>query len=214
MKKETILDFIGEGASLTIYRELREKAYVYIYNHNETDFSDEGLDVYTNNEFTTFEAAFKLLKRYPLHYLYLAYCHPEYRDIVADGIVYKLNHHYDKVEPVFDNQHEFEQKLNLRFEFKKENTPSKFYYITIKAVFQDYQNESNSSQSKPTEPWLKTNDNEYFTCDKLEGTIEILYNSILVKDNEGQLVKIYPSDKFIVELSTIYTSKSYWEIRD
>ena len=214
MKKETILEFIGEGASLTIYRELREKAYVYIYNHNETDFSDEGLDVYTNNEFTTFEAAFKLLKRYPLHYLYLAYCQPEYREIVANEIVCKLNNDYEKVEPFFNNQDEFEQKLNVRFQFKKENTPSEFYYITIKSVFQDYQNESNSSQSKPTEPWLKNKDNEYFTYDKLEGTIEILYNSILVKDNEGQLVKIYPSDKFIVELSTIYTSKSYWEIID
>lgn len=214
MKKETILDFIGEGASLTIYRELREKAYVYIYNHNETDFSDEGLDVYRNNEFTTFEAAFKLLKRYPLHYLYLAYCHPEYRDIVANEIVYKLNNDYEKVEPFFNNQDEFEQKLNVRFQFKKENTPSGFYYITIKSVFQNYQNESNSSQSEPTEPWLKNTVNECYTCDKYEGTIEILYNSILVKDNEGQLVKIYPSDKFIVELSSIYTSKSYWEIRD
>ena len=151
---------------------------------------------------------------YTLHYLYLAYCHPEYREIVANEIVCKLNNDYEKVEPFFNNQDEFEQKLNVRFQFKKENTPSEFYYITIKSVFQDYQNESNSSQSKPTEPWLKNKDNEYFTYDKLEGTIEILYNSILIKDNEGQLVKIYPSDKFIVELSTIYTSKSYWEIID
>ena len=45
MKQECIFEICGEGGSIAIYREKRKTGAVYIYNHNETDFSDEGMNI-------------------------------------------------------------------------------------------------------------------------------------------------------------------------
>ena len=44
----------------------------------------------------------------------------------------------------------------------------------------------------------------------IEGQVEVLYNSILIKDEEGKIEFILPSDKFFIETRAITELKMMW----
>ena len=195
MKKEVVFEIGGEGGSIVIYREERKDKTVYIYDHNETDFSESGLDVAYTNEFNSFEEAFdKLDRQYPWHILYLEKIDAPYIRLVIDKLLIKLNSPDNVFKNEFYSQHQFERQLNTRFQLEKKHVFTGLYEIDATPIVELVSN----SKKIPLKGF------------NIEGQVEVLYNSILIKDEEGKIEFILPSDKFFIETRAITELKMMW----
>jgi len=117
--KEIVFEIGGEGGSIAIYCERDKKGNKFIYNHNEIDFSDEGLSINKSDEYKDFETAFQTINnRYPWHFLYLLTVNDAYKDYVANELINKLNQQ-KVLSGDFQSRTDFEEKLGVEFEFDK-----------------------------------------------------------------------------------------------
>ena len=195
MKKEVVFEIGGEGGSIVIYREERKDKTVYIYDHNETDFSESGLDIAYTNEFNSFEEAFdKLDRQYPWHILYLEKIDAPYIRLVIDKLLIKLNSPDNVFKNEFYSQHQFERQLNTSFQLEKKHVFTGLYQIDATPIVELVSN----SKKIPLKGF------------NIEGQVEVLYNSILIKDEEGKIEFILPSDKFFIETRAITELKMMW----
>ena len=195
MKKEIVFEIGGEGGSIAIHREERKDKTVYIYDHNETDFSESGLDIAYTNEFNSFEEAFdKLDRQYPWHILYLEKIDAPYIRLVIDKLLIKLNSPDNVFKNEFYSQHQFERQLNTSFQLEKKHVFTGLYQIDATPIVELVSN----SKKIPLKGF------------NIEGQVEVLYNSILIKDEEGKIEFILPSDKFFIETRAITELKMIW----
>jgi len=195
MKKEIVFEIGGEGGSIAIHREERKDKTVYIYDHNETDFSESGLDIAYTNEFNSFEEAFdKLDRQYPWHILYLEKIDAPYIRLVIDKLLIKLNSPDNVFKNEFYSQHQFERQLNTSFQLEKKHVFTGLYQIDATPIVELVSN----SKKIPLKGF------------NIEGQVEVLYNSILIKDEEGKIEFILPSDKFFIETRAITELKMMW----
>lgn len=200
MKQECIFEIGGEGGSIAIYREKRKTGTVFIYNHNETDFSDEGLDISKRNEYLHFEDALKLITtKYPIHVLYLDTAHPDFRHEISNGILDHLNDFRGNIvsEVDFYSKYQFENLLDGRFQLDKQNVFAGLHNLSIKPI----------TETSTYSPNL-------FKELNIVGNVEIQYNSLIIKDENNQLAYIFPSDKFIVELLPINKIECLWTFKE
>ncbi len=198
MKQECIFEIGGEGGSIAIYREKRKTGTVYIYNHNETDFSDEGMNIAIKNEYSTFEAAIdKLSEKIPWYCLYLVNVHADYKQVVSIALINKLNALSDLEKGEFEtySKSQFEKMLGVRFELDKQNVFIGVYDLTIKPIEESLSHSSN-----------------LFKELNIVGNVEIQYNSLIIKDENNQMAFIFPSDKFMVELLPVNKTECLWKI--
>lgn len=198
MKQECIVEIGGEGGSLAIYREKRKTGTVFIYNQNETDFTEEGLEISKRNEFHHFEDAFKLITtKYPIHALYLEAVHLDFKQEIINGILNHLNAFNGKIIGEYDfySKNQFEKLLGVRFELDKQNVFTRLYDINIKPL----------DESLANSPSL-------FKELNIVGNVEIQHNSLVIKDSKDQMAFILPSDKFMVELLPAYQTECFWKI--
>ena len=116
-KSEIVFEIGGEGGSISIIRKQIKSKFEFIYKHNEYDFLDEDLSINTETQFENFELAFQTINnKYRIYFLHLSRVHNDYKDYVSDELVNKLNDHDLKLED-FQNQDNFEHKLNVKFVF-------------------------------------------------------------------------------------------------
>ena len=116
-KSEIVFEIGGEGGSISIIRKQIKSKFEFIYKHNEYDFLDEDLSINTETQFENFELAFHTINnKYRIYFLHLSRVHNDYKDYVSDELVNKLNDHDLKLED-FQNQDNFEHKLNVKFVF-------------------------------------------------------------------------------------------------
>jgi len=116
-KTEIVFEIGGEGGSISIIRKQIKSKFEFIYKHNEYDFLDEDLSINTESQFENFELAFQTINnKYKLYFLHLSIVHNDYKDYVSDELVNKLNDNNLELED-FQNQDNFEHKLNVKFVF-------------------------------------------------------------------------------------------------
>ncbi len=116
-KREIVFEIGGEGGSISIIRKQIKSKFEFIYKHNEYDFLDEDLSINIESQFENFELAFQTINnKYRIYFLHLSRVHNDYKDYVSDELVNKLNDHDLKLED-FQNQDNFEHKLNVKFVF-------------------------------------------------------------------------------------------------
>ncbi|MEI8087626.1 MAG: hypothetical protein WCG93_15560 [Paludibacter sp.] len=116
-EKEIVFEIGGEGGSIAIYCERDKNGVKFIYNHNEIDFSDEGLSINKSDVYEDFESAFQIInERYSWHFLYLLTVDDAYKDYVANELINKLNQQ-KVLEDDFQSRSNFEKVLAAKFEF-------------------------------------------------------------------------------------------------
>lgn len=92
MIKEKVFEVGSEGGGLTIWRTKENGEYRFLYNHNEFDPTDSGLDINKKKEYKSFRRAFKLIhNRYEWHNLYLEHIDEKYKNYVLKKLLEKLN---------------------------------------------------------------------------------------------------------------------------
>lgn len=195
--KELLVEFSGEGGSLSIYRFITKKGTYYLSNVSETDFSGEIGDLDFSEFARTFEGAmYPFFDNYPIHCLYPTVVHPEVIPIFKDAFLNYLNNLDEKEKMFFPAQNKYEKVLNCRFELDKSSRFNGLYEIDVTPLF-----ESVAGIDKSPIYRFGT-----------EGQVEIQYNSILIKDAEGKLEFILPADKYVVETRAIYETVISWVI--
>jgi hypothetical protein len=112
-----VLEIGGEGGGIRIFRKRIKTKYVFIYQHNEVDFSGEDLSVNKTTKYDNFESAFhEIVNLYKFYYLYPLTVDVDYRDYVAEELINKLN--LDNVsKSEFLNCYKFEEVLNIKLDF-------------------------------------------------------------------------------------------------
>ncbi|MEI7503136.1 MAG: hypothetical protein WCJ61_07620 [Paludibacter sp.] len=116
-EKEIVFEIGGEGGSIAIYCERDKNGVKFIYNHNEIDFSDEGLSINKSDVYEDFESAFQIInERYSWHFLYLLTVDDAYKEYVSNHLINKLNQQ-KVLSDDFQNRSNFEKRLGVKFEF-------------------------------------------------------------------------------------------------
>lgn len=90
-KIETVMDVLGEGGEMCISRVTKNGKVAFLYNLDETDLTDEGLDVHKNVSYSTFDEAFQCINNYPWHMLYVNIVHKDFANYVSEKLIEKLN---------------------------------------------------------------------------------------------------------------------------
>lgn len=92
MTKVKIFEVGSEGGALTIWRTVENGEHRFLYNHNEFDPTDSGLDIHEINKFKSFGSAFKLIhNRHEWYNLYLEHIDEEYINYLIKKLLEKLN---------------------------------------------------------------------------------------------------------------------------
>ena len=126
-----VFEIGGEGGAIRIFKKRIKTKYVFIYQHNEQDFSDEELSVNKTAKYDSFESAFQQINTlYSIYFLYILTVHKNYKEYVSDQLVKKLNNDNISFED-FNNRERFEEILNIKLCF---NSTKKMWLKSVENI--------------------------------------------------------------------------------
>ena len=230
--KEIVFEILAEGGGLVIERERNQNEEKFICNHSEMDLSDEGLDVRRKKVFESFEHAFqKINSRYDWFMLHLETVHNDYKPYVLEELVKTLN--AKKIAPgeIERSQKNLEKVLNAKLIFDYSPVSNGVQEITVSALtevveykYKDYTKEAAKKDGIKFKPigeiktW--TDETHYFddylysisetTSFKINGTLEISGNTVIIKNEFGQIEYVFPSGKFFVSANPVLSKEKEW----
>lgn len=225
---ETVFEILAEGGSLTIERKRNRNGEKFIYHHNEFDPTDEGLGINENGEYSTFEQPFQLINsKYPWFRLHLKTVHEDYRNFVIDELIKALMFQGITPDELRYSQRNLEETLNIKLEFG--NPPIKSGLQNIKVTnlmklteyeYQEYTEESGKADRLRGKYEIWTDEQVYSSQyneiirQKYDfetiGKLEVNGNTIIIKNEFGQIEYAFSSDKFLVSTSPILSKSKGW----
>jgi hypothetical protein len=113
-KPEVVFKVLGEGGGLFISRIIHNGQQAFLTNHQEMDFSDEGLDVNKQLGYSSFEEAFTYINKFQWYSLNIEVAHLDYRDFILNQLIERLGkdvHRPDKY--LHDNIRQIEELLKV-----------------------------------------------------------------------------------------------------
>lgn len=126
-----VFEIDGEGGAIRIFKKRIKTKYVFIYQHNEQDFSDEELSVNKTAKYDSFESAFQQINTlYSIYFLYILTVHENYKEYISDQLVKKLNNDNISFED-FNNRERFEEILNVKLCF---NSTKKMWLKSVENI--------------------------------------------------------------------------------
>lgn len=115
IQTEKVFEILGEGGGICISRQKNERGEKFIYNHNEFDPTNEGLDVNIKVEYDSFEQPFQLINnKYPWYSLYIETLHEDYRDYVIERLTEKLNEEHFPIHDLEYFKDRLEHTLRIK----------------------------------------------------------------------------------------------------
>jgi len=115
MKKEIVFEILGEGGEICIYRQNNDLGAKFLYQHNEFDPTNEGLDVNINGEYDNFDQPFQLINnQYPWYMLHLEIVHEDFRKFITEKLIEKLNDKSVSAEDLQYSKDDLEHSLNIK----------------------------------------------------------------------------------------------------
>jgi hypothetical protein len=121
MSTEIVFSIIGEGGGIYISRQKTKTGQVFLYHHNELDFTDEGLDVNEKAEYSNFEKPFQLINdKYAWYMLYINIIHEDFRQFVIDKLIENINKNSIEPDYLDHSKRELEDSLRISLSFIKD----------------------------------------------------------------------------------------------
>lgn len=117
-KYEAVFEVLGEGGGLTISRTMIDGTEKFLYNHQEFDPTDEGMDINVKETYTNFQEPFELINKYPWHLLHVENVHKDYVNYVSERLIEKLNNEEAKFIYVKNEISRLESLLNIKLQEK------------------------------------------------------------------------------------------------
>ncbi|MCC5929122.1 MAG: hypothetical protein JJU28_07735 [Cyclobacteriaceae bacterium] len=121
MSKEIVFNILGEGGGIYISRKKTKTGIVFLYHHNELDFTDEGLEVNEKREYSDFEKPFQLINdKYPWYMLYINIIHEDFRQYVIDKLIENINKNSIEPDYLDYSKSQLEDSLRISLSFIKD----------------------------------------------------------------------------------------------
>lgn len=229
---ETVFEILAEGGGLTIERKRNRNGEKFIYHHNEFDPTDEGLGINKNREYSTFEQPFQLINsKYQWFKLHLKTVHEDYRNFVIDELIKSLMFQGITPDELRYSQRVLEKTLNIKLEFGNPPIKSGLQNIKVRNLIElteyDYQEFSDQyaqeigQKFKLKGKYKMWTDEQTFYLENMEvlttpnefetiGKLEVNGNTIIVKNEFGQIEYAFSSDKFFVSTTPILSKSKCW----
>ena len=229
---ETVFEILAEGGSLTIERKRSRNGEKFIYHHSEMDLTDEGLGVNEKGEYKTFEQPFQLINsKYPWFKLHLKTVHEDYRNYVIDELIKSLMYQGLTPDELRYSQKDLEKTLNIKLEFGFQPLKSGLQNIKVRNLIElteyDYQEFTDQhaqeigQKFKLKGKYKMWTDEQIFYPENMEiintsnefetiGKLEVSGNTIIIKNEFGQIEYAFSSDKFFVSTTPILSKSKGW----
>lgn len=225
---ETVFEILAEGGSLTIQRKRNRQGEKFIYHHNEMDVTDEGLQINSKGEYDSFEQPFQLINsKYPWFHLHLNIVHEDYRDYIIDELIKSLMYQGITPDELRYSQRDLEEALNIKLHFG--NLPIKSGLQNIKVTnlmklteyeYQEYTEEC-GKEARIRGKYEIWTDEQIYSSQYSEiirqkydfettGKLEVTGNTIIIKNEFGQIEYAFSSDKFFVSTEPILSKSKGW----
>ncbi len=225
---ETVFTILAEGGSLAIERKRNRNGEKFIYHHNEMDFTDEGLEVNEKGEYKTFEQPFQFINsKYPWFKLHLETVHEDFRDYVLSELIIALNKQGITPDELRYSQRNLEKVLNIKLEFGLQPLKSGLQNIKVTNLmklteyeYQEYTEESGKADRLRGKYEIWTDEQVYSSQyseiirQKYDfetiGQLEVSGNTIIIKNEFGQIEYAFSSNKFFVSTTPILSKSKGW----
>ena len=229
---ETVFEILAEGGSLTIERKRNRNGEKFIYHHNEMDLTDEGLEVNEKGEYENFDQPFQLINsKYPWFRLHLTTLHEDFRDYVLSELINALNKQGVTPDELQYSKQDLEKSLNAKLEFGNPPVRNGLQNIKVKNLVElteyDYQDFTDQyaqeigQKFKLRGKYKMWTDEQTFYPENMEvlnvsnsfetvGKLEVSGNTIVIKNEFGQIEFAFPSDKFFVSTTPILSQSNGW----
>lgn len=230
--EEIVFEILAEGGSLGITRRKTEMGDRFLYNHNEMDMSDEGREIDHTFGFTSFEEPFQIINsKYPWYSLHLETLHEDFRKYVLHELVSTLNRKNLTPQVLSHSREDLEKQLKAKLIYAFAPIKNGLQIITATSmikgkelIYQEYTKESGlkARLKGSMETWLLESLPIYGGNDLLNnfleikeiGILEVSGNTIIIKNEHGQILYAFSSDKFFVSTEPILSSKKSWWFRE
>lgn len=227
-KEEIVFEILGEGGGVTIKRLKNRNGVKFYYHHNEFDATDEGLNVNRKGEYDSFDEPFQLINsKYPWYCLHLTTLHEDFRLYVLSELINVLNKLDVSPDALHHSKQDLEKSLNVHLKFG--NPPLRNDLQNIKVTnlmklteydYQEYTEESGKQDRIRGKYEIWTDEQQYssqyneiirekYDFDTI-GKLEISGNTIIIKNEFGQIEYAFSSDKFFVSTKPILSQSKGW----
>jgi len=229
--REIVFEILAEGGGLIIERERNQNNEKFIYNHAEMDLTDEGSGINRSNIFETFEQAFHLINsKYDWFMFHLETVHIDYKIYVLNELIKTLNNKKISPAEIEYSQYNLEKVLNAKLIFDYLPSKNEVQEITVNTLtelteyeYQEYTDEYAKIIGQKFKLIGKfktwTDEKMYFSDEmgirnsqsfEVNGILEINGNTIIIKNEFGQIQYAFPSDKFFVSAKPILNKEKEW----
>lgn len=232
---ETIFEILAEGGSIAIERRKNSNGEKFIYHHNEMDFTDEGLEVNEKDEYDNFEQPFQLINsKFPWFRLHLEIAHEDYREYIISELIKILNKQDITAEQLRHSKQNLEKTLKIKLHLENLPLQNGLQNIIVENLIkfttyehdehkENYNSPSNESKfvvKAKFETWLAGDQifeheqvkmsSEIVDSFQTIGKLEINGNTIIIKNEFGQIKHAFSSDKFFVSTTPILSNSKNW----
>lgn len=129
MTTEKVFEVLAEGGEICISRQKNKTEEKFLYNHNEFDPTEEGLDINEKGVYPSFDKPFHLVNnKYPWYMLHVETIHEDYRVFIIEKLIEKLNEKSIKPDYFKYSKNRLEEKLGIKLIFKLNNSKAIWNY--------------------------------------------------------------------------------------
>jgi len=117
-KFEDVFEVLGEGGGLKISRVTKKGEARFLYNHQEFDPTDEGLEIDIKDSYSNFEEPYELINEYSWHMLHVETLQKDYIGFILVKLIEKLNNEHSNYSDLAYEIENLESKLNIVLKVK------------------------------------------------------------------------------------------------
>jgi predicted house-cleaning noncanonical NTP pyrophosphatase (MazG superfamily) len=219
-QKETVLRILTEGGSIEICKNDagENEGYDYFIETSEVELCVEDILQEPPLIHESFYGVFdELHTRYSWHFLHLEFVDEDFSEYVADKLLEKLNDPLEMWQD-FDPEN-FEKILKIKIAQKKIQTKTGFSAITVKTLAKEteyfYQEFVDSYANEIGQKFKLQSTVETWSTFRGElfcftGTLEIVGNAIILKNENEEVCHILPVEKFQIAAKPEVALEKKW----
>lgn len=110
---EQVFKISGEGGGISISRHKDESGEKFVYEHNEFDPLEEGLDVHKVVDYNSFEEAFQPITKYFWFMMHIRTVHEDYKNYIIAQLIEALNKKPISPDKLNFNRRQLEKVLKI-----------------------------------------------------------------------------------------------------
>lgn len=217
---EVVFEMLAASGDIIIERIHTNNGDRFIYHHDETDITGEGLDITEEKEYNDFETPFRLIRsKYPWFTFWVNAIHDDYREYILRELLEDLDRNHVTLDEFEFSLKRFEEMLKVKLEYGQLPLTTDLQDIIIKFYngtkteydYQRYSSDYCSGDARSDD--LKVYQKEESICwkeIKCTGTIDFSGSSVIIKNEFKQPLYVFSSEKAFVSATPVFSDSKGW----